>query len=148
VAGAGFVFDPELRARQNFVVIADEAHRTQYGFYGKVNEKPGEMSCGFASNLRDALPNASFIGFTGTSIEKTDANTRAVFGELDSLPGPLYELIEAAPQGAGRGVVGLVFQSRKRWRALPARIGPNHGRGAASLPGLRPQRQFSISRTK
>ena len=59
----------------------DEAHRSQYGFGGKVNEKTGEVSCGFASNLRDALPNASFIGFTGTLIEKTDVNTRAGFGE-------------------------------------------------------------------
>jgi type I restriction enzyme, R subunit len=48
---------------------------------GKVNEKTGEMSYVSASNLRDALPNASFIGFTGTPIEKTDANTRAVFGD-------------------------------------------------------------------
>ena len=72
---------PELSARQNIVVIADEAHRSQYGFGGKVNEKTGEMSYGFASNLRDALPNASFIGFTGTPVEKTDANTRAVFGD-------------------------------------------------------------------
>jgi len=47
---------------------------------GRVNEK-SEMSCGFASNLRDALPNASFIGFTGTPFEKTDANTRTVFGD-------------------------------------------------------------------
>ena len=72
---------PELSARQNIVVIADEAHRSQYGFGGKVNAQTGEMSYGFASNLRDALPNASFIGFTGTPIEKTDANTRAVFGD-------------------------------------------------------------------
>jgi type I restriction enzyme R subunit len=50
---------PELSGRQNIVVIADEAHRSQYGFGGKVNEKTGEMSYGFASNLRDALPNAS-----------------------------------------------------------------------------------------
>jgi len=51
----------------------------QYGFGGRVNEK-GEMSYGFACNLRDALPIASFIGFTSTPIEKTDANTRTVFG--------------------------------------------------------------------
>jgi hypothetical protein len=55
---------PELSARQNIVVIADEAHRSQYGFGGKVNTQTGEMSYGFASNLRDALPNASFIGLT------------------------------------------------------------------------------------
>jgi len=75
---------PELSGRQNIVVIADEAHRSQYGFGGKVNEKTGGMSYGFASNLRDALPYASFIGFTGTPIEKTDANTRAVFGDYIS----------------------------------------------------------------
>ena len=69
-----------LSGRENVVVIADEAHRSQYGFSGRVNEK-GEMSYGFASNLRDALPNASFIGFTGTPIEKTDANTRTMFGD-------------------------------------------------------------------
>ena len=56
----------ELRARQNIFVIADEAHRTQYGFGGKVNEKTGELSYGFASKLRDSLPNASFIGLTSS----------------------------------------------------------------------------------
>ncbi len=54
----------ELSARQNIVVIADEAHRSQYWFGVKVNERTGEMSYGFASNLRDALPNASFIALT------------------------------------------------------------------------------------
>ncbi len=58
-------------------MIADEAHGSQYGFDGKVNEKIGDMSYGFASNLRETLPNASFIGFTGTPIEQTDANTLA-----------------------------------------------------------------------
>jgi type I restriction enzyme, R subunit len=77
---------PELSARQNIVVIADEAHRSQYGFGGKENEKTGEMSYGFASNLRDALPNASFIGFTGTPIEKIASFDRTyglVFGSAD-----------------------------------------------------------------
>ena len=69
-----------LRGRVIIVVIADEAHRSQYGFGVRVSEK-GEMSSGFESNLRDALLNASFIGFTGTPIEKTDANTRTVFGD-------------------------------------------------------------------
>ncbi|MCB1636977.1 MAG: DUF559 domain-containing protein, partial [Xanthomonadales bacterium] len=68
-----------LSDRSNIVVIADEAHRSQYGFGGRVNAR-GEMSYGFASNLRDALPNASFIGFTGTPIEQDDVNTPAVFG--------------------------------------------------------------------
>ena len=96
---------PELSARQNIVVIADEAHRSQYGFGGKVNTQTGEMSYGFASNLRDALPNASFIGFTGTPIEKTDANTRAVFGEYISI----YDIQRAV---ADKATVPIYYESR------------------------------------
>jgi type I restriction enzyme, R subunit len=96
---------PELSARQNIVVIADEAHRSQYGFSGKVNEKTGEMSYGFASNLRDALPNASYIGFTGTPIEKTDANTRAVFGDYISI----YDIQRAV---ADKSTVPIYYESR------------------------------------
>ncbi|MBM4046178.1 MAG: type I restriction endonuclease subunit R, partial [Planctomycetes bacterium] len=65
---------PALSERRNIVVIADEAHRSQYDFID-----------GFARHMRDALPKASFIGFTGTPIEKTDANTRAVFGDYISI---------------------------------------------------------------
>jgi len=72
---------PVLTDRRNVVVIADEAHRSQYGFRAKVKRKTGEISYGFAKYLRDALPNASFIGFTGTPIEKDDVNTPAIFGE-------------------------------------------------------------------
>lgn len=96
---------PELSARANIVVIADEAHRSQYGFGGKVNEKTGDMSYGFASNLRDALPNASFIGFTGTPIEQTDANTRAVFGEYISI----YDIQRAV---ADQATVPIYYESR------------------------------------
>jgi type I restriction enzyme R subunit len=96
---------PELSARQNIVVIADEAHRSQYGFGGKVNEKSGVMTYGFASNLRDALPNASFIGFTGTPIEQVDANTRAVFGEYISI----YDIQRAV---ADQATVPIYYESR------------------------------------
>ncbi|MFN9933007.1 MAG: type I restriction endonuclease subunit R, partial [Cyanobacteriota bacterium] len=96
---------PELSTRQNIVVIADEAHRSQYGFGGKVNEKTGVISYGFASNLRDALPNASFIGFTGTPIEQTDANTRAVFGDYISI----YDIQRAV---ADRATVPIYYESR------------------------------------
>jgi type I restriction enzyme R subunit len=96
---------PELSTRQNIVVIADEAHRSQYGFGGKVNTQTGEMSYGFASNLRDALPNASFIGFTGTPIEKTDANTRAVFGDYISI----YDIQRAV---ADKATVPIYYESR------------------------------------
>ena len=64
---------PCLSERSNIVVIADEAHRSQYDFID-----------GFARHMRDALPKASFIGFTGTPIEKEDANTQAVFGDMIS----------------------------------------------------------------
>jgi len=96
---------PCLSTRQNIVVIADEAHRSQYGFGGKVNTQTGEMSYGFASNLRDALPNASFIGFTGTPIEKADANTRAVFGDYISI----YDIQRAV---ADKATVPIYYESR------------------------------------
>jgi len=96
---------PTLSARENIVVIADEAHRSQYGFGGKVNALTGEMSYGFASNLRDALPNASFIGFTGTPIEQTDANTRAVFGDYISI----YDIQRAV---ADKATVPIYYESR------------------------------------
>jgi type I restriction enzyme, R subunit len=96
---------PCLSTRQNIVVIADEAHRSQYGFGGKVNAQTGEMSYGFASNMRDALPQASFIGFTGTPIEKTDANTRAVFGDYISI----YDIQRAV---ADKATVPIYYESR------------------------------------
>ncbi len=92
VSGGGVVFTtiqkfyPEdgkgdfetLTERSNVVVVADEAHRSQYGFAGKIGSE-GEIRYGNAKYLRDALPNASFIGFTGTPIEKEDKSTPAVF---------------------------------------------------------------------
>ncbi|WP_310570269.1 type I restriction endonuclease subunit R [Gemmatimonas sp.] len=104
---------PELSTRQNIVVIADEAHRSQYGFAGKVNEKTGEMTYGFASNLRDALPHASFIGFTGTPIEQSDANTRAVFGDYISI----YDIQRAV---ADHATVPIYYESRISKLALNA----------------------------
>jgi type I site-specific restriction-modification system R (restriction) subunit len=108
-----------LSDRRNIIVIADEAHRSQYGFGGTMNPKTGEMSYGFASNLRDALPNASFIGFTGTPIEKTDANTRAVFGDYISI----YDIQRAV---ADKATVPIYYESRI------AKLGLN----ASELPKL------------
>jgi len=96
-----------LSARKNIVVIADEAHRTQYGFGAKAVEKNGEVSIryGFAKYLRDALPNASFIGFTGTPVEKADASTPAVFGNyIDT-----YDIARAVEDGA---TVRIYYESR------------------------------------
>lgn len=95
---------PELSTRQNIVVIADEAHRSQYGFDSKMN-KAGELTYGFASNIRHALPHASFIGFTGTPIEQTDANTRAVFGDYISV----YDIQRAV---ADQATVPIYYESR------------------------------------
>src|SRR5881397_3886415 len=108
VAGGGVVFttiqkffpeekgdrQPVLSDRRNIVVIADEAHRTQYDFID-----------GFARHMRDALPDASFIGFTGTPIEQTDANTRAVFGDYISV----YDIQRAVADGA---TVPIYYENR------------------------------------
>jgi type I restriction enzyme R subunit len=102
----GDVF-PVLSARSNIVVIADEAHRSQYGFgaTSKKSDEGIELGYGFAKYLRDALPNASFIGFTGTPIEKTDANTRQVFGDYISV----YDIQRAVQDGA---TVPILYESR------------------------------------
>lgn len=85
---------PLLSDRRNVIVVADEAHRSQYDFID-----------GFARHMRDALPNASFIGFTGTPIELTDANTRAVFGDYISI----YDIEQAVHDGA---TVPIYYESR------------------------------------
>jgi len=84
----------ELSDRRNIVVIADEAHRSQYDFMD-----------GFARHLRDALPNASFIGFTGTPIENTDKNTQAVFGDYIDV----YDIQQAVEDGA---TVRIFYENR------------------------------------
>ena len=85
---------PSLSERRNIVVIADEAHRSQYDFID-----------GFARHMRDALPNASFVGFTGTPIERADANTRAVFGDYISV----YDIQQAVLDGA---TVPIYYENR------------------------------------
>lgn len=96
---------PELTRRSNVVVIADEAHRSQYGFRAKVDTQTGEIGYGFAKHMRDALPNASFIGFTGTPIEATDVNTPAVFGHYIDV----YDISRAVEDGA---TVPIYYESR------------------------------------
>src|SRR5664280_339735 len=85
-----------LSDRRNIVVIADEAHRSQYGFDAKVNPKTGELSYGFAKQVRDVLPQASFVGFTGTPVELADRDTRAVFGDYIDV----YDIQRAVEDGA------------------------------------------------
>ena len=96
---------PTLTNRANVVVIADEAHRSQYGFKARFAGKTGEIAYGFAKYLRDALPNASFIGFTGTPIEAADVNTPAVFGNYIDI----YDISRAVEDGA---TVPIYYESR------------------------------------
>jgi type I restriction enzyme R subunit len=98
---------PVLSHRRNIVVIADEAHRSQYDFID-----------GFARHMRDALPNASFIGFTGTPIEVTDKNTRAVFGDYISV----YDIQRAV---VDKATVPIYYESRLATLALDAKERPN-----------------------
>lgn len=94
-----------LSERENIVVIADEAHRTQYGFKAKLDKETGDISYGFAKYLRDALPKATYIGFTGTPIESTDVNTPAVFGNYIDV----YDIAQAVEDGA---TVRIYYESR------------------------------------
>ena len=120
VSGGGVIFTtiqkfyPEegnvyetLSQRTNIVVVADEAHRSQYGFAGRVaeSEEGQEIRYGNAKYLRDALPNASYIGFTGTPIEKEDKSTPAVFGDYIDV----YDIKQAVDDGA---TVPISYETR------------------------------------
>ena len=98
---------PTLSKRRNIVVIADEAHRSQYDFID-----------GYARHMRDALPNASFVGFTGTPIELQDANTRAVFGDYISI----YDIRRSVEDKA---TVPIYYESRLAKLILDEREKPN-----------------------
>ncbi len=103
----------KLSDRHNIIVIADEAHRTQYGFKAKTKDEKDEegkvkgqkIVYGFAKYLRDALPNATYLGFTGTPIEKEDKNTPAVFGDYIDI----YDISRAIQDGA---TVPIYYESR------------------------------------
>jgi type I restriction enzyme R subunit len=98
---------PCLSQRRNIVVIADEAHRSQYAFID-----------GFAKHMRDALPNASFIAFTGTPVELTDRSTRAVFGNYISI----YDIQQAVLDNA---TVPIYYESRLAKLSLNEREKPH-----------------------
>jgi type I restriction enzyme R subunit len=108
----GNVFET-LSVRENIIVIADEAHRTQYGFSAKTVDDKDEngnvigkkIVYGFAKYMRDALPNATYLGFTGTPIESTDVNTPAVFGNYVDI----YDIAQAVEDGA---TVRIFYESR------------------------------------
>jgi type I restriction enzyme R subunit len=95
---------PILNDRHNIVVISDEAHRSQYGLKATL-KKDGTYVFGYAKHLRDAVPNAAFIGFTGTPIASEDKDTRAVFGDYVSI----YDIQDAVDDGA---TVPIYYESR------------------------------------
>ncbi|WP_022803245.1 type I restriction endonuclease subunit R [Deinococcus ficus] len=95
---------PTLSERRNIIVIADEAHRSQYGLNAKLGTD-GLYTYGFAKHIRDALPNATFLGFTGTPIESKDADTRAIFGDYIDI----YDVQRAVEDGA---TVPIYYESR------------------------------------
>ena len=98
---------PILSDRSNIVVIADEAHRTQYGFDARLTGKEGaeRYQAGYAQHLRDALPNATFVAFTGTPVSSEDRDTRAVFGDYIHI----YDMQQAQEDGA---TVAIYYESR------------------------------------
>ena len=96
---------PELNLRSNIVVISDEAHRSQYGLNATLDRETGAYKYGYAKHMRDALPNASFMGFTGTPVSSEDKDTRAVFGDYVSI----YDIQDAVEDGA---TVPIYYESR------------------------------------
>lgn len=96
-----------LTTRRNVIVMADEAHRTQYGFGAQVTKAANDLftKYGYAKYMRDALPNASFVGFTGTPVESADKNTPAVFGDYIDI----YDMTQAVQDGA---TVKIYYESR------------------------------------
>lgn len=96
--------NPVLTDRRNVIVVADEAHRSQYGFSETLGAD-GTLRSGLAKHLRDALPGATFLGFTGTPIESADKSTRAVFGDYIDI----YDLTRAVEDGA---TVKIFYESR------------------------------------
>ena len=103
-----------LNDRRNIVVIADEAHRSQYGFDAKVSadDQGADVKYGYARYLREAIPHASFIGFTGTPVELTDKNTPAVFGDYIDI----YDMTRAVQDGT---TVKIFYESRIAKLDLP-----------------------------
>ena len=96
---------PVINERHNLVVIADEAHRSHYGDRAILNKVTGQYTYGYSKNMRDALPNATFVGFTGTPISLNDKDTVAVFGEYVSI----YDIQDAVDDGA---TVPIYYESR------------------------------------
>lgn len=101
----GSAAHPLLSDRANIIIVADEAHRSHYGIQARVRVADGKLSYGLAKYFRDALPNATVIGFTGTPVEKNDKNTPATFGDYIDV----YDISRAVEDGA---TVPIYYESR------------------------------------
>lgn len=110
----GFTHMDALTTRRNVIVMADEAHRTQYGFSAQIMKTNDDVltKYGYAKYMRDALPNASFVGFTGTPVESSDKNTPAVFGDYIDI----YDMTQAVEDGS---TVKIFYESRILKLELP-----------------------------
>jgi type I restriction enzyme R subunit len=110
---------PVLTDRKNVIVIADEAHRSQYGFEADIvqGKDEADIKFGYAKYMRDAIPNASYIGFTGTPVELTDKNTRSVFGDYIDI----YDMTRAVQDGT---TVRIYYESRIAKLNLPDELKP------------------------
>lgn len=110
----GFTHMDALTERRNVIVMADEAHRTQYGFQAEVTKTTEDVltKYGYAKYMRDALPNASFVGFTGTPVESSDKNTPAVFGNYIDI----YDMTQSVEDGS---TVKIYYESRILTLDLP-----------------------------
>jgi type I restriction enzyme R subunit len=108
-----------LTYRKNVIVMADEAHRSQYGFGADIvkGQTEADVRYGYAKYMRDSLPNASYIGFTGTPVELTDKNTRAVFGDYIDI----YDMTRAVEDGT---TVKIFYESRIAKLELPEEMKP------------------------
>ena len=108
-----------LTDRKNVIVMADEAHRSQYGFGADIvkGDDEADVKYGYAKYMRDSLPNASYIGFTGTPVELTDKNTRAVFGDYIDV----YDMTRAVEDGT---TVKIFYESRIAKLELPEELKP------------------------
>lgn len=129
-----------LTERRNVIVMADEAHRSQYGFSGRLTQQGDEdfvMKYGYAKYLRDALPNASYIGFTGTPIASTDKSTKAVFGNYIDV----YDMTQAVQDGS---TVKIFYESRIIPLALPE--GLNLDEHVAEI--MEDQEEYVVSKSK
>jgi type I restriction enzyme R subunit len=102
---AGATAFPVINRRRNLIVFVDEAHRSQYGFSAKIDSGTGRKTYGFAHYVRQALPHAAFVGFTGTPVELVDRNTKSVFGDYIDI----YDITRAVEDGA---TVPIYYESK------------------------------------